>query len=99
MAVIESPRIKIEKEGTDFKVLKVSGEEGMKMPLHHNTKKTIVVCLRGGAVLYMDDKVHELTVGNHLIIPAGVDHSLTTQADFQALVIMDLKSTIIFQNN
>jgi len=99
MVVIKSPQIKIEKEGESLKILNVHGEEGMHMPLHHSTREAVVICQNGSAVLNMEGNEHELGEGNRMIIPAGIEHSLTAHNDFQALVIMDIKSTIIFENN
>jgi quercetin dioxygenase-like cupin family protein len=99
MEIIKSPQIQIEKEGESLKVLNVTGEEGMHMPLHHSTREAVVICQKGAAVLNMEGKSHEVSVGNTIIIPAGVEHSLTAHNDFQALVIMDIKSAIIFENN
>lgn len=99
MEVIKSPEIKVEKEGVSLKVLNVSGEEGMHMPLHHSTREAVVICQKGSAALHMGGQAHEISEGVNIIIPAGVEHSLTAHNDFQALVIMDIKSAIIFENN
>lgn len=99
MEVNKLPQIKLEKDGVSLKVLNVSGEAGMHMPLHHSTQEAVIICQKGAAVLNMERKAHEISVGNNIIIPAGVEHSLTVHNDFQALVIMDSKSAIIFKNN
>lgn len=99
MEVIKLPQVNVEIEGVSLKVLHVSGEEGMHMPLHHSTREAIVICQKGSAVLSMDGKENEISEGNNIIIPAGVEHSLTTHNNFHALVIMDIRSAIIFENN
>lgn len=99
MEVIKLSQINVEMEGVSLKVLNVSGEEGMHMPLHHSTREAVVICQRGSAVLNMDGKEYEISQGNNTIIPVGVEHSLTTHNEFRAYVVMDIKSAIIFENN
>jgi quercetin dioxygenase-like cupin family protein len=99
MEVIQSPQIEIIQEAASLKIIRVKGESGMHMPDHHSTREAVVIGQKGSATLFMEGKEYKINEGSSTIIPAGVNHSLTTHQGFLALVIMDIKSTIIFENN
>lgn len=99
METIKTPVIETVHQGQSLKVLHVTGEPGMHMPDHHSTREAILICQGGSALLNMDGKDQNINKGDSLVIPAGAVHSLSPKADFQALVIMDIKSAIIFENN
>lgn len=97
METIEKPQLETHREGKSLKVLRVTGEMGIHMPEHHSTDEVVVVAQRGSAVLNMDGQEHNLTDGDVIIIPAGIAHSLTANNSFQALVIMNIESLIVFE--
>lgn len=99
MESLQTPKIETVHQGQCLKVLRVTGEAGMHMPTHHSTQEAVLICQNGSAVLNMDGKDQLITKGQSLVIPGGAVHSLSLNAGFLALVIMDTKSTIIFEKN
>lgn len=98
MEQIDRPTMEILKEGQVLKVLDVKAKAEMKMPLHHSTKETVLVVLKGQAQLLMPDGVHSLEEGSVFIIPPKKEHSLSIDKDFHAIAIMDRSSEIEFLN-
>jgi quercetin dioxygenase-like cupin family protein len=97
MAMIESaPQMVILDIGKSFKVLQITGSEGMSMPPHLSTKEAVITILRGTATLSMSGNNHSLKEHESMIIPAGEKHSLQINQDFQAHVIMESDSQIKF---
>ena len=82
--------------GASFKVLKVTGQAGMQMPLHHSTGEAVLIVQEGGALLKIDESEHLLQAGDSFIIPAGQNHNLSLKSEFKALVIMSLDSKVEF---
>ena len=97
MEVAQLPQIETLQTGRLFKILRVIGEQGIQMPLHHSTGEAILIGQRGSAVLYMDGKEYEVARGSSIIIPSRMPHSLNIIQDFHALVIMDNNSIIEFE--
>jgi quercetin dioxygenase-like cupin family protein len=95
---INKPDLKVLNKGDVFKVLQVTGNMNMLMPMHHSTKEATIIVLEGSAILEMDGKEHLLRSGDSLIIPAKQAHSLLIMTKFKALVIMPLDSAIEFIN-
>lgn len=95
-AVQNKPEMTLLQSGKSIKTFKITAEAGMEMPEHHSTKEAVVVIQKGKAILKMPDKEHVLNVGSSFIIPAGVNHTLYVQEDFQALAIMAVDSEIEF---
>ena len=53
-----------------------------KVPLHkHDKQAEIFYCIKGAGFGVLEDRELELTVGKEFIVPAGVMHSLRTDAD------------------
>lgn len=96
-AVQNKPEMTLLASGKSIKTFKITATAGMEMPEHHSTKEAVVVVQKGKAILTMPDKKHVLETGSSFIIPAGVNHSLSIQEDFQALAIMALESEIKFK--
>lgn len=86
------------KTGASFKVLKVTGQSGMQMPLHYSTKEAVLIVQEGSALLKVDQKGQLLQAGDSFIIPARQNHNLSLKSNFKALVIMPLDSNIEFVN-
>jgi len=96
MKTINMPELVTLEKGALFKVLQVTGQGGMQMPLHYSTKEAVVIVLEGSAQLKIDEKEHLLQAGGNFIIPARQNHSLSLKTGFKALVIMPLDSNIEF---
>lgn len=82
--------------GSTLKVLEVTGSAGMSMPSHHSTDEAALLVKSGEALLSMDGNQHFLKSGDTFQIPAGKLHSLAIVEDFKAVVVMPVKSEIIF---
>jgi len=98
MKTSNKPELVTLKTGESFKVLQVTGQAGMSMPLHYSTKEAIVIVKEGNALLKIDEKEHLLQEGDAFIIPARQNHSLSLKTEFKALVVMSLDSIIEFVN-
>jgi quercetin dioxygenase-like cupin family protein len=98
MEKLNKPELVKLSTGESLKVLQVTGQEGMLMPLHHSTGEAVVIVLEGSAVLKIDENEHLLQEGGAFIIPANQNHSLTLHAKFKALVVMPRDSNIEFVN-
>lgn len=92
----ETPTLELLKKGVLNKILQVTGVAGMHMPDHYSTEEAVVIVRKGSALLTMKDKEYMLQRDEPFIIPAGERHSLYLKEDFQAIVIMPVKSTIEF---
>jgi len=98
MKTIIKPELVSLKTGALFKVLKVTGQSGMQMPLHYSTKEAVLIVQEGSALLKIDEKEHLLQTGSSFIIPARQNHSLSLKTEFKALVVMSNDSNIEFVN-
>jgi len=96
MKTINKPELVTLATGALFKVLKVTGQSVMQMPLHYSTKEAVLIVLEGIALLKIDEKEHLLQAGDSFIIPARQNHNLSLKSDIKALVIMPLDSNIEF---
>jgi len=96
MKTINKPELVSLKTGASFKVLKVTGQSGMQMPLHYSTKEAVLIVQEGSALLKIEEKEHLLQAGDSFIIPARQNHNLSLKSEFKALVIMSLDSNIEF---
>ena len=90
------PKLVTLQNGAALKVLEVTGGEGMQMPLHYSTQEAVIIVQEGSAVLNINNQKHQLTPGNTFVIPAWVNHTLTIETAFKAVVIMELNSKIEF---
>lgn len=96
MDVLHKPELKKLAMGNTFKVLKVEGLKGMKMPAHHSTLEAVIVVQQGEALLKMPDGEYILRAGDCFIVPAKKEHTLTITQDLEALAIMGITSEINF---
>lgn len=92
----EAPELTAIEKGGAFKVLQIKGKTGMIMPQHHSTKEAVVIVQKGKALLNLENVTHILERGACVIIPAGANHSLSIKADFTAIAVMALDSSIEF---
>lgn len=96
MKTMGTPQMTILHSGKSFKVLQVTGSEGMSMPDHFSTKEAVFMIQIGSAMLKIDGAEHLLTKHQSFIIPAAEHHSLVLKGNFQAIVIMEVDSEIKF---
>lgn len=90
------PEMKLLQSGNALKVMQISGQAGMKLPQHRTTQEAVITVQSGRATLRISNQDHTLEAGDSFIIPANVDHDLTLEADFRAVVVMLLESKIEF---
>lgn len=98
MKIIDTPQMKILHSGKSFKVLQVTGSEGMMMPKHFCTKEAVIIIQKGSAILKMKGNEYLLKQDESFVIPEGENHSLSIKEQFQASVIMEIASEIKFVN-
>lgn len=98
MKVIETPQMTVKHTGERFKVLHVTGDDGMCMPEHISTMEAVVMIHKGSGVLTMNGEQYSLKTYDSMIIPGGVKHTLRISGTFEADVIMEIDSEIRFVN-
>lgn len=98
MKTKRTPHMTILQSGKSFKVLQITGSEGMSMPDHFSTKEAVVIIQNGSAMLKIGGEENLLTQSQSFVIPAGEHHSLTLNENFLAYVIMEIDSEIKFVN-
>lgn len=96
METVEKPSLAISQKGRTFKVLEVTGSEGMSMPEHYCTSEAVLIIDRGSAVLNLLGKEYALKQHDSLIIPQGERHTLSISDDFQSHVVMKVDAEIKF---
>lgn len=96
MKTAELPHLTVHQMGETFKVLQVTGSEGMNMPEHFCTGEAVVVVQRGSAVLHMKSKEFPLKQHDSIVIPEREKHTLVIGDDFQSHVIMGVDAEIKF---
>ncbi|MDX1363331.1 cupin domain-containing protein [Arenibacter latericius] len=96
MEVLTKPELTHKTVGKSLKILQITALAGMDMPLHHNTKETVIVVHKGEAILKTQHKEFVLKKGATLLVPAFIDHSLRVIQDFNAVAIMQTETEINF---
>jgi quercetin dioxygenase-like cupin family protein len=99
MKTTGTPQMTILRSGKSFKVLQVTGSEGMSMPDHFSTKEAVLMIQIGSATLKINGEEHLLTKHQSFIIPTAEHHTLILKEKFQAIVIMEVDSEIKFVNS
>lgn len=99
MKTTGTPQMTILNSGKSFKVLQVTGSEGMSMPDHFSTKEAVLMIQIGSAMLKIKGQEHLLTKHQSFTIPAAEHHTLVLKENFQAIVIMEVDSEIKFVNS
>ncbi len=90
------PKLVTVKTGGSFKIHEVTGQAGMKMPLHYSTREAVVIVQKGSAILHIGEQEIHLAVNDSYIIPAHKNHSLALETEFKSLVVMARDSDIEF---
>jgi quercetin dioxygenase-like cupin family protein len=75
------------RENAVWRVRLPAGAAGV---VHQLTKEEIVVALTGEAEVKLGDQIHRLLAGNVVVIPPGIDFSLSVPDDnaFEAIAIL-----------
>lgn len=95
--IAEKPKVELLKKGETFKILQVTGEEGMTMPAHHSTKEAVIMVQHGSAILSLGGKDITLNQEDIFFIPAGEVHTLQLKDSFKAALIMGFDTNIAFK--
>lgn len=99
MKTTQAPQMTVLHSGKSFKVLEVTGSEGMSMPDHFSTKEALLLIQVGSAILKIKTEEHLLTKHQSFTIPAAEHHTLVLKDNFRAVVIMEVDSEIKFVNS
>jgi len=94
MKVKRNPKTQLLSKGKIFKNLKMIAEANTIGPKHLSVEESVLVILKGKAVLKIKDKEYTLKVGETKIIPGGIEHYLEIIEDTEAVHIMPLDNKI-----
>ncbi len=94
MKVKKNPETQLLSEGKIFKNLKMIAEGNTVGPKHLSVEESVLVILKGQAILKIEGEDHVLKVGDTKIIPGGVEHYLEIIEDTEAIHIMPLGNKI-----
>jgi quercetin dioxygenase-like cupin family protein len=98
MEILSKPELTHLKVGEHLKILQIRAMAGMGMPEHHSTHEAVIVVQQGEAILKTKDADHLLKKGSSMLVPAGMQHSLSVLKEFKAIAIMAKDSNINFNN-
>lgn len=98
MKMVEKPQLSPVFFGEQFKVLEVTGNAEVNMPLHYCTSEVVVTIQKGRAILIIDNAEKELTTGMSVLLPARKEHSLKIIESLKAQVVMAKDATIEFES-
>lgn len=94
MKVKKNPETQLLSKGKVFKNLKMIAEANTIGPKHLSAEESVLVLLKGKAILKIKDKEYTLKVGEAKIIPAGIEHYLEIIDDTEAVHIMPVGNKI-----
>ncbi|MCK0144771.1 cupin domain-containing protein [Arenibacter sp. F26102] len=98
MEVLNRPELTHLQVGENLKILQIKALSGTGMPKHHSTTEAVIVVLEGKAILKAKETEYLLEKGSSMLVPAGLEHSLTILEEFQAVAIMAKDANINFNN-
>ena len=98
MEVLNKPQLTHLEVGEKLKILQIKALANMGMPEHSSSHEVVIVVQEGKAILKTKDTEYVLKKGSTMLIPAGLEHSLTVLKDFKAVAIMATDSIINFKN-
>ena len=81
-------------KGKVFRNLKMIAEANTIGPKHLSVEESVLVMLKGKAVLKLPDQEFTLNVGEAKIIPGGIEHYLEIIEDTEAIHIMPVANKI-----
>lgn len=94
MRIKKNPKTKLLGKGKIFKNLKMKAEGNTIGPKHLSVEESVLIILKGKAVLKIEDKEYVLEVGETIIIPGGIEHYLEIIEDTEAIHIMPVDNKI-----
>lgn len=94
MKVKKNPKTQLLNKGDVFKNLKMIAEANTIGPRHSSVDESVLVILKGKAVLKINDQEITLNVGDTRIIPSGIEHYLEIIEDTEAIHIMPVGNKI-----
>lgn len=94
MKVKKAPKTQLLNKGKVFKNLKMIAEANTIGPKHLSEEESVLVILKGKAVLKLPDEEFILNVGEAKIIPGGTEHYLEIIEDTEAIHIMPIDNKI-----
>ena len=98
MKTMEKPQLIPLYIGKQFKVLEVTGNAEVNMPLQYCTSETVVTIQKGRVILIIDETEKELTTGMSVLLPTRKEHSLKIIESLKAQVVMAKDATIKFES-
>ncbi|MDQ7918365.1 cupin domain-containing protein [Mesonia sp. MT50] len=94
MKVRKNPKTQLLNKGKVFKNLKMLAEANTIGPKHLSVEESVLVILKGEAILKIENKEYTLTAGETKIIPGGIEHYLEIIKDTEAIHIMPVTNKI-----
>lgn len=94
MKVKKMPKTQPLNKGKIFRNLKMIAEANTIGPKHLSTEESVLVMLKGKAVLKLPDEEFTLNVGETKIIPGGIEHYLEIIEDTEAVHVMSVGNKI-----
>ena len=94
MKVKKMPKTQPLSKGKVFRNLKMIAEANTIGPKHLSVEESVLVMLKGKAVLKLPDQEFTLNVGEAKIIPGGIEHYLEIIEDTEAIHIMPVANKI-----
>jgi quercetin dioxygenase-like cupin family protein len=94
MKIKKNPKTQLLSEGKLFKTLKMIAEANTIGPKHVSVEESVLVILKGKAILKIKDKEYTLKEGETKIIPGGIEHYLEIIEATEAIHIMSVDNKI-----
>lgn len=94
MKDMKKPKTQLLNSGKVFKNLKMIAEGNTIGPKHLSVEESVLIILKGKAILKLPNEEYILTVGETKIIPGGVEHYLEIIEDVEAIHIMTISNKI-----
>jgi quercetin dioxygenase-like cupin family protein len=86
----KTPKTQLLGQGKVFKNLKMIAEGNTIGPTHLSVEESVLIMLKGKAILKLGDKEYELNVGDTKVIPGGVEHYLEIIEDTEVIHTMSV---------
>lgn len=94
MKIKKNPKTQLLSEGKVFKTLKMTAEANTVGPKHLSVEESVLVILKGSAILKIKDEEYPLKEGETKIIPGGIEHYLEIIEATEAIHIMPVGNKI-----
>lgn len=94
MKIKKNPKTKLLSKGKVFKNLKMIAEGNTIGPRHLSVEESVLVILKGKAILKIENEAYRLNMGETKVIPGGIEHHLEIIEDTEAVHIMPVENKI-----